>query len=287
MPDDHFDRHLAAHEVQVAWRRPPELHIHERQHEFFRCVSGQGQQYLDQGEWPVGPGDLHLLPAGHRHLCGSREGGMSIQVMYLSPAALPVGEGELQAILTTIARHTALVGPALPLSPAGAQRAGQAFQRVVEEMQGRAPGHRASAVAAVCEFLVTIRRDPVACATIRFADEPVTEDERIADLCRWMADTYRSDVGVPDMIRITGLPRSRLHTAFRRVTGTTPRAHLERLRLTDAQRQLRDTRLPITDIALSCGFTSLSRFYAAFTTHAGCTPRDWRAGGKLIRAASA
>ncbi|MEO6907096.1 MAG: helix-turn-helix domain-containing protein, partial [Abditibacteriaceae bacterium] len=52
--------------------------------------------------------------------------------------------------------------------------------------------------------------------------------------------------------------------------------YLTRQRVAHAQRLLAMTALPILDVAAESGFNSISRFYEAFKTESGCTPRAFR-----------
>ncbi|WP_163996037.1 helix-turn-helix domain-containing protein [Pyxidicoccus caerfyrddinensis] len=66
--------------------------------------------------------------------------------------------------------------------------------------------------------------------------------------------------------------------AFKASTGETPRAYVERLRVEKAQELIRDTELPLADIALASGFSSQSRLTTAFRAATGFTPARFRKG---------
>jgi AraC family cel operon transcriptional repressor len=72
--------------------------------------------------------------------------------------------------------------------------------------------------------------------------------------------------------------RSAEHVArtVRAVFGLTPSAYINRLRMDHAARELRFTARPIADIALDCGLSNLSHFYALFRAAHGHTPRAYR-----------
>lgn len=63
---------------------------------------------------------------------------------------------------------------------------------------------------------------------------------------------------------------------FRRGSGATLHAYLRRQRVTHAQRLLIEGDAKIVDVALACGFQSLSAFYEAFAAEVGETPRAFR-----------
>jgi AraC family transcriptional regulator len=65
---------------------------------------------------------------------------------------------------------------------------------------------------------------------------------------------------------------------FKSSTGETPRAWVERLRVEKAEALIRDTSLPLADIALACGFSSQSRLTTAFRKVKGFTPARYRRG---------
>ncbi len=66
--------------------------------------------------------------------------------------------------------------------------------------------------------------------------------------------------------------------AFKSSTGETPRAYVERLRVEKAEALIRDTHMPLADIALTCGFSSQSRLTTAFRRARGFTPARYRRG---------
>lgn len=71
----------------------------------------------------------------------------------------------------------------------------------------------------------------------------------------------------------------RLERAFRKETGLLPAAYLRQLRLKHAAELLLQSKAPIEEIGLSCGFANASSFSRAFRDQFGCTPREMRARG--------
>lgn len=68
-------------------------------------------------------------------------------------------------------------------------------------------------------------------------------------------------------------------TLQRRLNAAGTTFHREQLgvRMQLAERLLDETDRPVTTIAFECGFTSVSRFSAAFRRRTGLTPTEWRA----------
>ena len=70
-------------------------------------------------------------------------------------------------------------------------------------------------------------------------------------------------VTLDEMIAVSGVSARSLHTGFRRFRDTTPMNYLKNCRLVLAHRQLREgveSGLTVTEVAMACGFTHLSKF---------------------------
>lgn len=67
-----------------------------------------------------------------------------------------------------------------------------------------------------------------------------------------------------------------LGRAFRLATGVPFSDYVRDLRIRKAKHELTGTRTHIADVAIACGFGSLSHFNRSFAKAAGCTPREYR-----------
>jgi len=84
---------------------------------------------------------------------------------------------------------------------------------------------------------------------------------------------------VADLARIADLSSARLHARFVAECGQTPMEYIRSRRLHMAVRMLRDSTLPIGEIAIRVGYSSQSAFSAAVLREFGVSP------GKLRREA--
>lgn len=88
---------------------------------------------------------------------------------------------------------------------------------------------------------------------------------------------------VADLARLAGLSVARFHARFLADTGRTPMEHIRQLRLQRAEQLLRDSELPVGEIAARVGYTSQSAFTAALSRHLGMTPRQLRRDRQALR----
>jgi len=95
---------------------------------------------------------------------------------------------------------------------------------------------------------------------------------RVEDFIRGHA---RDPITLDEMIAVSGVSARSLHAGFRRFRDTTPMVYLKNHRLDLAHRQLKaaaDDGRSVTEVALACGFTHLSKFARDYLDRFGERP---------------
>jgi AraC-like DNA-binding protein len=87
-----------------------------------------------------------------------------------------------------------------------------------------------------------------------------------------LADPIR----LPDLARAAGLSRMHFAAQFRAATGVRPHEFVLRRRIERAQDLLRDSALPLAQVALGVGFQTQAHFTTVFRDHVQETPGRWR-----------
>jgi len=101
--------------------------------------------------------------------------------------------------------------------------------------------------------------------------------ERVARAKAYLRDHLDQDITLDDIARESGFSSFHFHRIFYALTDETPQDYMRRIRLEMAANMLCfKADKPITDIALSLGFSSSSNFSKAFKEYFGCTPSDIR-----------
>jgi len=73
------------------------------------------------------------------------------------------------------------------------------------------------------------------------------------------------------------MSRTALERRFKALLGTSPHAHLRRLRMERVRELLVRTSLPVGEIAAATGFEHAEYLSAMFHRECGLTPREYRA----------
>ena len=105
----------------------------------------------------------------------------------------------------------------------------------------------------------------------------VGNDPRVAHAIRIMEAGIDQPISIAAIASRIGVSTRTLEQVFDRAVGETPGAYFLRLRLSAARRFVKDTRIPLADIAARTGFSSASTFSRAFRRAYGLSPQAQRA----------
>jgi AraC-like DNA-binding protein len=95
-------------------------------------------------------------------------------------------------------------------------------------------------------------------------------------ICDYLQENLSQKVDLDALASHVGLSRFHFARAFKKTFGVPPCRYLMQLRITKATGLLRDTRTPITELALDLGFPTSAEFARAFRHAMNCTPREFR-----------
>ena len=117
--------------------------------------------------------------------------------------------------------------------------------------------------------------------TVAAFDRPaaLTGGNVIKQVMDWIRGHCTEPIKISDLIRISGYSRTRLFALFAAEAGLSPNDFILRCRIERAKELLRAASVPLTQVALDCGFSSSTYFSTVFRRYVGCTPRQWRASG--------
>lgn len=92
----------------------------------------------------------------------------------------------------------------------------------------------------------------------------------------YIQKNYASKISLNNIAAAGSICRSKCCEIFRKHLKKSPNVYLTEYRLGRSLEMLRETTMPITEIALACGFQSSSYFTLSFRKELGITPKDYR-----------
>ncbi len=118
---------------------------------------------------------------------------------------------------------------------------------------------------------------PLGVAARQSTDLAAVGDAKIAVAVRFMRQHAAGGANVADVLRAVPMARTALERRFKAALGTTPHAHLRKLRIERVQQLLVSTSLPVGEIAAATGFENPEYLSAMFRRECGVGPREFRA----------
>ena len=105
---------------------------------------------------------------------------------------------------------------------------------------------------------------------------------RLKRVIDYIDASMSSKITSRDLAAVAGLSRMHFASQFRTATGLRPHEFLLQWRIRRAAELMRNTTMPIMEIALAVGFQTQAHFTTVFKRFAGCTPRNWRVGNHTL-----
>ena len=103
----------------------------------------------------------------------------------------------------------------------------------------------------------------------------ISSDYSVARAQHYIEQHYSEKITVELLAGLTYISSSSLSHKFKSEMGVSPIDYLLEVRLQKAQNMMRRKNVSLTDVAESCGFSSLSHFSKYFTSKMGMTPTEY------------
>lgn len=138
---------------------------------------------------------------------------------------------------------------------------------IYEEMQGTHPLRYELASIKLTEFFIKLEKE--LCYDFR---PHAGIDYEMLDILDFIDTHITSDISLSRLAAKTGLTESSFSRRFSRLNGISFKQYVITRKIARAVILLQNTNMKMVDIALECGFDSISGFYDAFKKQTGTTP---------------
>jgi AraC family transcriptional regulator len=91
-----------------------------------------------------------------------------------------------------------------------------------------------------------------------------------------MAEHVAEEFSLDRLAAHAGLSKFHFHRLFKSATGVSPSHYHTNLRMSEARRRLRETRMSVADVAYEVGYVNPSHFARLFRRETGLSPSDYR-----------
>jgi AraC family transcriptional regulator len=105
---------------------------------------------------------------------------------------------------------------------------------------------------------------------------PSLPGHKLRQITEWMAEHLMEEFSLDRLAAQAGLSKYHFQRLFKSATGVTPSLYHINLRMEEARRLLRETKMSVIDVALEVGYANPSHFARLFRRETGLSPSDYR-----------
>jgi len=249
-----------------------EQHFHSAV-EVVMPIKGECVYTIDTEEFHVQPGEVMIVPAGCRHSLCMGEDCMRDLLLFEMNGVFTLKE--FGAFRQLLARHLhiTLDHPSceqvhsLMSDVAKVYRAGGLLRNL------HCYALLLEVYAVLGEHYLTTSATP---AEVNALNRQLSGEDAFNRALDYLNENYMDDVNLDSLSAYAGFSRYTLSRMFRQHTGSTFTQYLNKRRVSMAEELLASTKMPVTQVALQCGFNSIATFNRVFRDVRGCTPTQYR-----------
>jgi AraC family transcriptional regulator len=108
------------------------------------------------------------------------------------------------------------------------------------------------------------------------SSSPSLPGHKLRLITNWIAEHIAEEFNLDRLADQAGLSRFHFQRLFKAATGVSPSQYHINLRMEEARRLLRETKMSVIDVALEVGYTNPSHFAQLFRRETGLSPSDYR-----------
>lgn len=246
-------------------------HFH-REMELTLFLTGEGTRFVGSDIGTIVPGELVLLGENLPHYwhAPSSSSGLSIQWSFADghpfwslPEALVV-----IPLFRSAGRGLNITG-----------KVQQAVSRHMTEMVSAGNLDRMGLLLRIFSALASASPSSLKSLSARSFSVPTESafQQAMSEAVRYLLANFREEVRLEEVLKITGMTKPTFWRQFKKHSGKTFTGFLQQIRLNEACRQLAESKRPVIEIALACGFMQISFFNRLFRRSCGCSPSEFRA----------
>ena len=155
----------------------------------------------------------------------------------------------------------------------GSRQQEDMMKKIVDLFHSQTPGDTAMQIALLLELLYQ-------CYHIV---HPRRGYSRPVEACiTYMQEHLKENITLKSLGKFTGYTPLHVRRLFEKDVMSSPHEYLRRLRMAKARKLLAETNLPISRIAVECGYSSESHFQMLFKEVNDCSPGTYRRTAKII-----
>ena len=238
-------------------------------------TSGKGVYFIDGKLYDIVPGTIFFILGGKNHFVKELRENIDFINIWFKPEEFAGGEGRARMCADMFSNAEVKNCRIVP-----GEEYYDEIKSTIVAIYDEAKGERDSRIwmieTLMCRLIILISRRFGMCA----GDIGKVDNENgfsFEQSIIYINDRITKDFTLKEIADIAGVNRNYYCRIFKKYTGKTVRNYINNRRVEIAKERLRSTNDTVIDIAIACGFNSITNFNKVFKRLAGMTPSEYRA----------
>lgn len=256
---------------------PLYMHTHADFAELSLITDGKARHIIGGDSYPIACGEVFIIHRGVPHAFEETDKLRLYNIMF-DPRLLPDSDISESAGFKALfiskkpeTENRSFSGN-LSLDPKDMEPVTHLFQRIYREFSEKRIGWKTAVHGDFLRLTVTLSR---------LYDFGRAKDvhvmEKIAGVATFIEQNYAENISVARLAEMSNYSLRQFIRLFKTAFGCIPTEYIANLRMQKARELLRGKTMPITDIALNCGYGDSNYFSRMFRKYNGLTPSEYRA----------
>ena len=234
----------------------------------YQVICAEKKYSLKEGDIAfICPGVLHSVGTGKK---GER---LIIQIDYSVVQQIK----ETESIIT-------LISPGTLITPENSPNIYARLKEIILSMKKEYDSKEAfidiALYGKLMEMMVLLGRNLTQTAVVTNSDNSFIKNkvmmDKIMNICDYINEHCTEDLCLDDIAAMAGFSKYHLARQFKMFTNISFYKYLTQKRISTAEKMLLDFDMPVTNVAMQSGFSSMSTFIRMFKIVKGCTPSEYR-----------
>lgn len=248
----------------VEWRhKMPKAHFHDK-HELYYLEKGQTKFFVDTEIFLLEAGDIIFVPANTLHRTENLETDFySRSILYFNDSDI---EEELMPFLEKLKTRRLI-----KIQYKKMHYVEKLFSEIVIEEEKKNYGYEEMQKLYLKQLFIMVER-----FCIENAENKTGSSYKLAEnISKYIRENYNEDLCLAHLSSVFSMTPTYLSRFFKKSTGISLNEYINIVRITEAEKLLKNPDVTITQVAFACGFNDSNYFSSVFKKAKGITPKKF------------
>lgn len=267
MPADNI---YISHNTIVNRRMFTGIHFHD-DYEIYFLLDGNTNYFIGDEIFHIHPGSFVFIPSGILHKTDSEE--CMTNERFLINIQLSALDNDIKNVLLELSKKRVVYIEKNDIN---------FFKDMIYKIENEYDSHKPFRIALIRsligELLVMIYRK-----NRPYKPKLSETEELIQKISEYISTNFAENLTLPTLSKKFGISESYLSRTFKKLSGIGLTEYITSVRITNAEKILKNEAVSITDTALRCGFNDSNYFSGVFKKIKGITPLKYAIGYRKPR----